>query len=285
MRFACRQCARELEPANGRAHCEHCGLLLVLEDDIWRAMGDGEPAGFSPARREHLAALLPSHFWFPPRHRLLCRRIDLVGQGFRSALELGCGTGTFLPELARRAAAVAGVDGYSASLREARRRCPQAELLAADLDLGLPLAPGQFDLVVSFDVLEHVEPGPLLDEIHRLCADRALLVLAVPAGRALWSRLDEDAGHRRRYDRRALEIELTQSGFRLLSTTHYQMLLLPLAFVARRFAGRRAHRIERHPPPLLGRILGAVNAFEVSRFGSRRLPWGMSLIATAQRTG
>lgn len=281
--LACRDCALPLVRTADAARCPRCGARLERRDGICWVAGDGPPAGFTAARRDHLALLAARHFWFPPRRRLLARRLDLTGRSFERALELGCGTGDFLPELARRAPIVAGVDGYRESLAAARRACPRAELFAADLERGLPLAAAQFDLVVALDVLEHVDPEIALAEIRRLTPPGALLLLAVPALPALWSDLDRAAGHRQRYRRRTLEPRLAAHGFRLAATTHYQFLLLPLVYLSRRLGGATLARVERRPPAPIARLLGAINAVEVACFGGRSLPWGSSLVATAER--
>jgi len=283
MELACRRCARPLAAGADVAACQRCGERIEKVDGIWRAAGDGTPAGFGPDRVEHLAELSPRHFWFPPRRRLLARRLDLCGRRFVRALELGCGAGEFLPELALRAQDVVGTDGWNGLLERARNRCPAAELLAADLERGLPLAAGQFDLLVALDVLEHVDEEAALAEIRRLAAPGAILLVSVPALPALWSDLDRAAGHRRRYRRRELAERLEAHGFALLAATHYQMLLLPLVLLTRRLGRRPLVGLERRPPAALGCLLGAVNRFEVACLGARELPWGSSLIATAER--
>jgi SAM-dependent methyltransferase len=283
MELACRRCARPLAVSDDGAACPGCGARVARSGGIWRVVGDGAPGGFARERRQHLAEISARHFWFPPRRRLLGRRLDLCGRGFARALELGCGTGDFLPELARRAGEVVGVDGYPESLAAARAVCPRAELLAADLERGLPLAAGQFDLVVALDVLEHVDSEIVLEEVRRLAAPAAVLLVAVPALPSLWSELDRAAGHRQRYRRADLAARLAAHGFRLVAATHYQMLLLPLVYLSRRLGGARFAGVERRPPAALGRLLGAVNHLEVACFGARDLPWGSSLIATAER--
>jgi malonyl-CoA O-methyltransferase len=75
-----------------------------------------------------------------------------------SVLDLGCGTGRHALWLAACGASVVAVDFSEAMLAEARGK-PGAEavqFLVHDLHKPLPLADGQFDLVVSGLVLEHL---------------------------------------------------------------------------------------------------------------------------------
>jgi SAM-dependent methyltransferase len=185
--------------------------------------------------------------------------------------------------LAARHRRVVGVDAYRASLTRARSLVAAVTLIEGDV-CGLPLGDKQFDVAVALDVLEHVAPAPFLAEARRLVRRMGWLLLSVPASPALWSGLDEVAGHRCRYRRRDLERELTESGWRLAHWTHYQALLYPAVWLSRRIEGQRRTPLERRPPRALGRVLGAVNDLEVSLFERRRLPFGTSLVALAQRT-
>jgi malonyl-CoA O-methyltransferase len=75
-----------------------------------------------------------------------------------TALDLGCGTGRHALWLAKNGAAVTALDFSKGMLDEARRK-PGAEVvqfLQHDLHERLPLESGQFDLVVSGLVLEHL---------------------------------------------------------------------------------------------------------------------------------
>ena len=200
-----------------------------------------------------------------------------------AAIELGCGSGSALAQLAASFPLCVGVEGHPESLVAARARAPEAVLIEGDATR-VPLADAGFDLVVALDVLEHVEPAALLGEAHRLLRPGGALLLSVPAFPSLWSPLDEAAGHRCRYRRSQLAAELAANGFRTVHWTHYQALLFPVAWIARRFASDGPVPLERRPPRLLGRALGWVNELEVKLFAPRRLPFGTSLWMLAQRT-
>ena len=248
---------------------------------------DLEPAGFTPARREHLANLARSHFWFPPRQRLLAGVLDrwVPAEDRRAAVELGCGTGGFLETLCRRFETVAAVDAYADSLAAAPR-LPNLEVGQADA-LTTPLADASFDLVTALDVLEHLPAEAFLAETARLARPGGWLLLSVPASPSLWSALDVAAGHRCRYTLARLRGDLRPAGWRIVHWTHYQLLLWPLVWASRRFAASdRGGRspIERRPPAALGRLLGAINNLEVRALGRLRLPLGSSLIALAHRS-
>jgi 2-polyprenyl-3-methyl-5-hydroxy-6-metoxy-1,4-benzoquinol methylase len=112
-----------------------------------------------------------------------------------SYLDAGCGDGRFLAALAGTGqvpARVVGVDIAEAILDTARRAAEQAgvsaELHRANLER-LPLGDGEFDLVVSVQVLEHLlDPAAGVRELGRVLRPGGLLVLSTDNGRNLITR-------------------------------------------------------------------------------------------------
>lgn len=287
--WVCPRCATGLAADGDDLVCPGCGHRLARRGGVVWSDPGFRPERYAPHRREHLAGLVQDHFWFPPRRRLLTGILDrrVSGGPAAAAVELGCGTGEFLPVLAARFGAVTGVDAYGESLAVAAAAVDgstggDVELIQGDATR-VPLAAGRFHLAVALDVLEHVDPDAFLTEAARLVAPGGWLLLAVPALPALWSELDEAAGHRCRYTRRLLAAELARNGWRLVHWTHYQLALLPLVWAVRRSPWRGGRRVERRPPGLVGRLLGAVNEIEVRSLGRFRLPWGSSLVALARK--
>ena len=100
----------------------------------------------------------------------------------RRVLDAGCGTAYGTAVLAEAdAAEVTGVDRARAVLDAARPRLPAAvRLETADLE-ELPFDDGSFDLVVCFEVLEHLEnPEVGLDELTRVLSEGGLLAVSSP---------------------------------------------------------------------------------------------------------
>jgi SAM-dependent methyltransferase len=205
------------------------------------APADGTGAGFDPAIFAVLAAVEERHFWFAPRARLIAGLVDKFLPDARSVLEIGCGTGFVLAALARTRAwqRIAGTDYHREGLAFARGRLgPAAELWQADARF-VPVRDA-FDVVGLFDVIEHIaDDGAVLTAAHRALTARGGIVVAVPQHPWLWSRVDEAAGHVRRYRRGELEQKLAAHGFRVVFSTSYTTTLLPLMVASRVLSGRK----------------------------------------------
>jgi ubiquinone/menaquinone biosynthesis C-methylase UbiE len=143
---------------------------------------------------EHSGAIAPYHDQLLGHLPPLCE----------SALEIGCGTGTFTRRLAASTQRVVGLDLSPQMIRLAKERsvdCPNIEYMLGDL-LQLTLPQESFGFVVSIATLHHlpteqalvkmkslVAPGGVL-VIHDLVADDGLLdsgrsLIAIPVNMAL----------------------------------------------------------------------------------------------------
>jgi ubiquinone/menaquinone biosynthesis C-methylase UbiE len=94
-------------------------------------------------------------------------------------LDAGCGDGRYLAALeAELPPRVAGVDISERILETAQARVPRAELRQANLE-SLPFADGEFDLVLSSQVIEHVvDAAAAMGELARVLRPDGVLVLS-----------------------------------------------------------------------------------------------------------
>jgi 2-polyprenyl-3-methyl-5-hydroxy-6-metoxy-1,4-benzoquinol methylase len=110
-------------------------------------------------------------------------RLASIGPG-DAVLELGCESGKLLAEVppARR---VVGADISGEALRDAERlfqsRGRSAEWFQVDAQKPLPFEPGEFDVILCAEMLEHVErPRDVLEQIHALAGPGTRVVVSVP---------------------------------------------------------------------------------------------------------
>ncbi len=231
------------------------------------------------------------HWWFEGRRRVLRTVLarHLLPRAHRRLLDVGCGTGGMFP-LLEEFGEVTGAE-YSPDARErAARRFPGRAVLPCALPDQLPA--GTWDVVTSFDVLEHVEDavGSLETMRARLPHD-GQVVVTVPAHQFLWSHHDDVNHHFRRYSRKQLVSQLSAAGLRVTWVSAYNSWLFP-AVVAARLAEKALPACCAPGPrrPTSTRRPGPSNAVLTRLFASERhalargsLPLGVSLVAVAQR--
>jgi len=156
--------------SSARVRAVRWALASALGYSMWRAAG----AGLLTRLRARL--LLRRLYWDCPAWR---------GRG--RYLDVGCGSGAALGVAAALGWQVAGVEVDEAAAAKARRFT--ARVHAGDLQAA-PFAAGEFDLITSFHVLEHV-PDPV-GAIRRMLgwlAPGGLLVIEVPNAGGLGARL------------------------------------------------------------------------------------------------
>lgn len=229
------------------------------------------------AYREHYQ-VEDRHWWFRGRWavvRALLARTALPAQP--RILDAGCGTGGHLGRYAR-IGSVTGVDPSPDAVAFCRERGFAVERAGLE---SLPFDDESFDLIAATDVLEHVaEERRALDELRRVSAPGAALLLTVPAYRWLWTSEDENLHHQRRYTRRRLVEAVRRSGWAPLTATYFNTLLLPPIALARRLPRRRdggTSDIDRTPAALDG-PLSLPMRLEARLIGAgARLPAGVSV--------
>ncbi len=116
-------------------------------------------------------------------HEFLLRHVPATCQ---SALDLGCGAGTFSRHLAKRSARVLGVDLSPQMLLVAQERSaayPNLEFQAGDF-LSMKLSPASFDCIASIATLHHLPMAETLRKIKAaLRPNGTLLILDLYAAR------------------------------------------------------------------------------------------------------
>ncbi len=118
--------------------------------------------------------------WYEHWHRYHFAAPLVAG---RTVLDVACGEGYGSALLARRAARVTGADIAPAAIAHARARyAGQANLEFSEADCAaLPFAKASFDVVVSFETIEHIgRQEAFLDEVRRVLRPDGFAVLSCP---------------------------------------------------------------------------------------------------------
>jgi 2-polyprenyl-3-methyl-5-hydroxy-6-metoxy-1,4-benzoquinol methylase len=138
----------------------------------------------------------PIEYYYRPLTRWLYRArlrdtLLVLGEGpYQAVLDVGYGSGVFLPELARRAKRLVGIDVHSGREGVAEMAAGlgiEVELLEASL-FELPFQSDSFDALVCVSVLEHLrELVPALTELRRVVRAGGVLVFGTPVRNAATS--------------------------------------------------------------------------------------------------
>jgi SAM-dependent methyltransferase len=215
---------------------------------------------------EKLAAVEERHWWYRERRAVLdtlLSRLELPG----AALDIGAACGGNTRVLQKHGWQATALD-FSANGPEI---CNQRGVPAIRADATrLPCATASFDLVVAYDVLEHIDDDlAVIHEVHRVLKPGGRFLVAVPADPALWSAHDEAVGHFRRYTPTGLGSIMTDNHFDIARVWNWNVLIRPLLKMHRnRISGSdlddpqtlinvmmtRIIRLERHLP--LSRLPG-----------------------------
>lgn len=217
--------------------CSECGFIAPRKQGIPCLAEEqaDEFSSFDPNLYASLVGFEETSFWFVNRTRLIT---GLARRYFPSAtniFEIGCGSGNVLLALKSTfpSSVITGSDLYLNGLTIARKRVGSAAMLL-QMDVGNIPAAEQFDLIGAFDVIEHIpDDWRALEQIRAALRTDGGVIITVPQHSWLWSPADVDARHQRRYRRGELEDKLEKTGFRILCSTSFNSLLLPLMIVSR----------------------------------------------------
>lgn len=198
------------------------------------------------------------HFWIRRRFEVLC---DFAGKAFvpgRQIAEIGCGNGLLQRQIEDHfGLTVAGFDLNSLALESNIARMSPVSLY--NIFDRHPDHVGRYDLLLLFDVLEHIE-----DEISflRAALDHAKpgadVLVHLPAGHNLYSDYDRTVGHLRRYELHDLE-RLCAAGVRLTDHAYWGHWLRPVLVIRKLLLSitprSRVVEIGFRPPSRLGNVL------------------------------
>jgi SAM-dependent methyltransferase len=188
------------------------------------------------------------------RRRLILHLVTRYAAG--SFLEIGCGRGELLPWLAGRDFKGIGYEIAHPAAAVARQNVATFEpdlQVVTELD---SIRGQKFDYVFAFEVLEHIEDDEeaLLDWKDWL-KPSGILVVSVPAHRAMWSVADDRGGHFRRYEKAELKSLLERCGYLPQFFWNYGFPLTAVSRHLRSLIYRIARRNQQQEESMLERTM------------------------------
>lgn len=156
-------------------------------------------------------------------------------------LDVGCGVGSISLYLASQGARVTGIDISPRAIAIANQAKKDTDLrTVAFRQSALRAEPRAYDLIVCFEVIEHIKNDGAF--VKQLCANlksKGLLVLSTPSKDNLlyrlgwYARFDTEVGHLRRYTPADIDALLSSHGFTVLKVRSVEGPLRNLLFTTK----------------------------------------------------
>lgn len=235
---------------------------------------------------DDLYNLEEKHWWHNSKRRIIRKLIKKYNFSKEpKILDVGCGTGKNIEELLKLGE-VWGLDNS----KEAINYCKKRGL--KNLRLGnaqkTNFNPVSFDFITLLDILEHTDDNKTLIEMKRILKKDGLLIITVPAFSWLWSKWDEIAHHKRRYNKKSISRILKNNGFKILYATFlYSFLVIPV-YLVRKIKQKLFYKQEypsdfRLNNPLFNRLLNFLSFLEFKIAEKITLPFGTTILVIAKK--
>jgi len=203
-------------------------------------------------------------------------------------LDSGCGTGAAMLSLLSERGTVVGLDLSLIALDYCRLR--QLQRLTCGSVVDLPYASGSFGLVTSFDVLYAQSVPDVLSamkELTRVLAPKGYLLLRLPAYDWLRGRHDIAVQTAQRFSIKAVTRLFHQCNLTILHQSYANTFLFPLALMKRLMENTRSEKVKTSDLTVefgwLDKVLGKILSLEAPLISRWSLPFGLSLVAIAQK--
>jgi SAM-dependent methyltransferase len=99
----------------------------------------------------------------------------------KTVLDIACGSGYGVSLMSSKARFVIGVDVDADAAKDAARECRDNAAILLGNGLGLPFGDGTFDVITSFETVEHIHNRrTFLSELRRVLRSGGMLILSTP---------------------------------------------------------------------------------------------------------
>jgi SAM-dependent methyltransferase len=168
------------------------------------------------------------HFWIKRRFDVLSKLARGLELQNKHVGEIGCGNGLVQQQFAEHYGVT--VDGFDLNEYALRNSVATDQpRYCYDIFDCNPQFAARYDVLVLFDVIEHIEQEkPFLERVLYHLKEGGLLLINVPAFMAFHSRYDEVVGHQRRYNFATLENACSAVGLQRVTRTYWGLPMVPL---------------------------------------------------------
>jgi SAM-dependent methyltransferase len=279
----CKSCGIEMKFQSNSYICESCKAVYTAQGGVFVFLDKQKNTDneFYPEDAFERMQQLEDYFWFRGRNKIIGNALlHFLPDKKSTVLEVGCGNGyvsSYIKDL-----------GYDLSCSDlsmqALQNCKKMNSKGSYYQFDLCRIPfeGHFDCICAFDVLEHLDDKLAISNIHTALKKNGLLLITVPAHMALWSKTDELAKHKRRYNQQKIKEKLEDNGFITIKSSHFMTLLLPFIFFSRLILKKNAYD-EFKIHPLLNELFLRILELESHLINHLSLPIGSSIICLAKK--
>ena len=168
-------------------------------------------------------------WWAVGRRNLITKNIKSIWKSSEQPviLDFGCGTGGMLDEL-KIIGVTYGCDTEDLAIEFCKQR--GLENIKKLQGNRLPYNDNSFDIIVTMDVLEHIENDKnTINELNRILKNEGFIFVTVPAFMSLWTTRDVRLHHFRRYTKKELQNKIREAGFKIKKCSYMHLFyFLPL---------------------------------------------------------
>lgn len=176
------------------------------------------------------------HWWFLYRQNILKSILKKYFSDLdknAKIVDIGCGTGGNIQLLKENYENVIGIDNNNCALEYCKEKGLKT-VIKGDLPNSIEIEDNSVDLILLFDVLEHIEEDEKsLSVLKSKLKNEGHILLTVPAFPLLWSEHDEGFHHKRRYKMKQLKKMLKSLNFKIVKSSYLYFLLFPVILIMR----------------------------------------------------
>lgn len=224
------------------------------------------------------------HWWFKTRRDIILRLLDGYPRECK-ILEVGCSSGMLIDLLNQKFfKSVTGID----ISEEAIKKCRFSGIgrFFKERAERTHFKDEEFDIVVSSDVLEHIEDHEeAIAEWRRILRKGGRVICFVPAFTFLWSSQDVQSMHYRRYSKSELVKIFKKKGFRTIKGSYWNSLaFLPNIVLKRLLRGKKRDQLQKTNKFVNSTFTNLLRIENSMITKGLHLPFGLSVFIIAERS-